>query len=127
MMCTHLAEVIPLRGCQVVEAETTAGMHQKLVESLRRYCVWPGISPSELGCGQKRTGPRSGDDRTPHGMAGNRWLARCRPAVTLKASEGKTSKKSQKQVTIDNTAGVAALCYSVARLVSMRVDVTVLH
>lgn len=60
-------------------------------------------------------------------MAGNRWLARCRPAVTLKASEGKTSKKSQKQVTKDNTAGVAALCYSVARLVSMRVDVTVLH
>lgn len=47
--------------------------------------------------------------------------------MTLKASEGKTSKKSQKQVTIDNTAGVAALCYSVARLVSMRVDVTVLH
>lgn len=45
MMCTHLAEVILLRGCQLVEAETTAGMHQKLVESLRRYCVWPGISP----------------------------------------------------------------------------------
>lgn len=47
--------------------------------------------------------------------------------MTLKASEGKTSKKSQKQVTKDNTAGVAALCYSVVRLVSMRVDVTVLH
>lgn len=127
MMCTHLAEVIPLRGCQVVEAETTAGMHQKLVESLRRYCVWPGISPVSSNVDSRGQGQGGGDDRTPHGMAGNRWLARCRPAVTLKASEGKTSKKSQKQVTKDNTAGVAALCYSVARLVSMRVDVTVLH
>lgn len=96
MMCTHLAEVIPLRGCQVVEAETTAGMHQKLVESLRRYCVWPGISPVSSNVDSRGQGQGGGDDRTPHGMAGNRWLARCRPAVTLKAYEGKTSKKKKK-------------------------------
>lgn len=127
MMCTHLAEVIPLRGCQVVEAETTAGMHQKLVESLRRYCVWPGISPvsSDVdsrgqGQGAAMTGRLMGwleTDGWPD--AGLLW-----PWKHLKVKPG---KKSQKQVTIDNTAGVAALCYSVVRLVSMRVDVTVLH
>lgn len=55
--------------------------------------AFPPVSSDVDSRGQGQGG---GDDRTPHGMAGNRWLARCRPAVTLKASEGKTSKKKKK-------------------------------
>lgn len=92
-----------------MEAGATAGVRSQTCRITEGLLCLAGRFPSELECGQQRTGPRSADDRTPHGMAGNRWLARCRPAVTLKASEGKTSKKCLKPVTVQQSDAAGVL------------------
>lgn len=103
---------LTVSGCR-----TGKGLQICMRSSEELLCL-TGHFPSEAECGQMRTGPRSADDSAPHGMAGNRWLARCRPIVTLKASEGKTCKNVWK--TSDNQEYIRSGTYVFSSVLLLR-------